>query len=408
MSYSNPNLEYRLLCAFRSEQNHQQLFNTPNELFTDQREALFAAYKQALQTYGNLSIDSIEAVYGKSAPDEVYVPIDIDVDPLIDNLRKLQRKRELKLLAEVTERISKEHDPDITPILDLVQKQAQISNPIDTSVQSGVSLFLTEFGNKVRGDYKFLSTGIRFLDTMMGGEWCRSEVTLISGKTGGGKSALMGSSAIAMAQNGDPVLIFSHEMKKSELVSRWISHITGIDNRYIRSGKVSLTKSLSAEQIASIEEASQLLNKLPIYVVDTTALSIQDMLNTIAYHYTNFGVNMVFIDYLQRMPYDFSQGMHRGLSDNTIRLTDIAKKYNIAIAILAQVHEDLRIRDTGDADKHAAVWVHISIDADDNGNGIRSATLNFLKNRHGALGSHPVLYNGKLLKFYGNNEEAYT
>lgn len=403
MQYSNSTLEYRLLAALRSERNMNRIFNISGELFTDDREALFSAYVRAIRTYGNTGIDSLEASYGKSVPDEIYIPIDTDIDPLLDTLDKLKRRRDMLLLADVAQRASKEDSPDIDSIRLFIDRAYKPKFATDGMLQSGIASFAADFGRKVRGDYKFLSTGLRFLDSMMGGEWNRSEVTLITGKTGGGKSALMGSSALAMAENGDSVCILSHEMKKSELVSRWVSGITGIDNAHIRAGKISLTKPLADSDIAAIDQAMNHLDSLPLYVIDDNSLSFGELLSLIQYYHDTHGVNTFFVDYLQRMPFDTARGKHYGLSDNLIALCDIAKKYNLAIIILAQKHDDGKIRDCGDADKHVACWLDLELDQDSlSDTGIISAIIEFFKNRHGRLGKHPVLYSSKILKFVGS------
>lgn len=401
--YNNPTLEYRLLCALRSIANQNRIFNVSPDLFTDEREAIFKAYRKALQNYGNTGIDAVEACYGRSVPDEIYVPVDVDIDPIVESLTRIKRKRDAKAIAERLDTESKQHDPDFSQVSMLVQKQLETRQDIDGSLLSGTQSFLSDFGSKIRGDYVFLSSGLRFLDSMMGGEWVRSEVTIITGKTGGGKSALMGSSALEMALSGTPVCIVSLEMKKSELIGRWISALTGIDNAHIRSGRVSLTRALSDEQIDQINNAVDKLNSLPLYVIDVNTMTLSEMLVLIQQYHMEYGVNCFFVDYLQLMPYD-DMNKHYGLSDALIKLCAVAKKYNLAIIVLAQKHDDGKIRDCGDADKHTAVWIDITIDNDDTETGIRSAILEFFKNRHGRLGKHPALYSGKLLKFVGSIE----
>ena len=401
------NLEYKLLAALRSPQNHHSVWKIKDDLFTDNRLELFEVWRKTLERFGHLETSAIEAIYQKDLPAEVIVPLSIDPSPLIERLHNIAVNRRMFELAQEMIAASKRGEgftPSIKQQLQYIEKPSET----DTSLQSGVSSFLADIGSKVRNEYKYCSTGLRFLDSMLGGEWARGEYTIISGATGGGKTALAGDSAYNMALSGKPVDFYSLEMPKRSLVLRWVSQITGIDARMLRSGRESLTRTLSDDKVTAINDAVKLLEGLPIRINDTPGLDATTIAGSIRHNHTEFGTECVFIDYLQIMGFDKTSGlgMHYALNDGLKILANIAKELHVPIIILAQRHkDDKRVKDVGNAVEHAAAHIDVQLgDIIDENTGTQSAVLEFLKNRHGPTGQTPVLYNRKNLHFYGNSE----
>ncbi len=395
--------EYKLLAALRAEQNHHIVWKVNQDLFTDSRLELFNAFRAALERYHNLSVDSIENCYKREIPDEVILPLFIDPSPLIDKLHTAYVSRKMNDLGQEFISASKRGE-GLNELLRNAIHDIQRPKEPDASLNSGISEFLSDFGSKYRGEYKYISTGLPFLDNMMGGEWCRSEISIITGASGGGKSAIMGNSALAMAMRGIPVLIFSLEMPKRVLVGRWISSIAEVDSKIIRAGREGITRTVSQDKIERIDKAIKVLQDLPLYIIDTPAIDANYISSVVRQYQRDYGIQAFFVDYLQIMGFDVAQGKHYGLSSGLLTLVEAAKDLNIAGIILAQRHaDDKRIKDTGDAIQHTAVHIDIQIDDPDE-LGVQIATLEYHKNRHGALGKTTVLYNGKYLSFIGNSD----
>lgn len=394
--------EYKLLAALRAEHNHHIVWKISPDLFTDSRVELFEAFRAALEKYHNLAVDSIENMYHRDLPDEVIVPLSIDPDPLIDRLHKAYVSRKMYELGQEFIAASKRGE-GLNEQLKLSIQDIQRPKEPDASLSSGISEFLSDFSSKSRGDYKYISTGLPFLDNMMGGEWCRSEISIITGASGGGKSAIMGNSSLAMAMKGIPVLIFSLEMPKRALIGRWVASLAEVDAKIIRAGRESVTRSISYDKEERINKALKLLQNLPLYIIDTPALSADYMSSVIRQYHRDYGIQAFFIDYLQIMSFDVGLGKHYGLSAGLLTLVQAAKDLNIAGVILAQRHaDDKRIKDTGDAIQHTAVHIDIEMSQEVDELGVQIATLEYHKNRHGPLGKTTVLYNGKYLSFIGN------
>jgi replicative DNA helicase len=349
-------------------------------------------------------VDSIENCYKRQLPDEVIVPLSIDPEPLIDRLHGEYVSRRMHELGQEFITAAKRGEGLTQYLKDAIHDIQRPKEP-DASLAAGISEFLSDFSSKSRGDYKYISTGLPFLDNMMGGEWCRSEISIITGASGGGKSAIMGNSALAMAIKGIPVLIFSLEMPKRVLIGRWVSSLAEVDAKIIRAGREGVTRPVTSDKEERINNALKVLQGLPLYIIDTPALNADYISSVIRQYHRDYGIQAFFIDYLQIMSFDVTLGKHYGLSAGLLSLVQAAKDLNIAGIILAQRHaDDKRIKDTGDAIQHTAVHIDIEMAQDTDELGVQIATLEYHKNRHGPLGKTTILYNGKYLSFIGNPE----
>lgn len=178
--------EYKLLAALRSPQNHHIVWKIKDDLFTDSRVELFHVWRKTLERFGHLETAAIEAVYQKPIPDETVVPLAIDPIPLIDRLYNAAVNRRMEEVARDMLAAAKRNEgfkPEFKNRLEGIQRPVEY----DVSLSAGVSSFLSDIGSKIRGDYAYCSTGLRFLDSVLGGEWPKGEYTIISGATGGGK-----------------------------------------------------------------------------------------------------------------------------------------------------------------------------------------------------------------------------
>lgn len=389
-------LEWKALAALRNESNYNRLWHFRPHHFTEERVKLFEAFRKSYELYGNLDVDSIQAVYGYTLPDEVWIPISANLDPLLEQLDREYRKRTLAEVATLF-RISSQSGDIPDRAMNLLES-LRADTTEDPFIESAIERLSGDIRKKARGEYRYIETGLSFLDVMMAGEWYK-ELTIITGEAGGGKTALMGNSALAMAERGYPVLIFSVEMPKDQLVSRWVSAITGINNRYIRMGKIDNETLLPDSMLERIDSALRYIQKLPIYIIDNSFISASDIISIAKAYKSEYGIAAVFVDYLQLLTTP-GDNKHYGLSEGLIRIASAAKSNELPFIVLAQKNNEGRIRDCGDADKHAAAWIDIQIEGIDY-NGVRNVTLEFRKNRHGDLGGSAVIYRPDTLKFVG-------
>ncbi|MYG42720.1 MAG: AAA family ATPase [Rhodobacteraceae bacterium] len=290
-----------------------------------------------------------------------------------------------------------------------------------------------------------LSTELIDLDNFLGGLQ-PSDLIIIAGRPGMGKTALATNIAYSVAKNfkdpskirksdplGGKVAIFSLEMSGEQLASRILAEVSEVPATKIRKNQI------GKAEFEKYAKASMDLVKLPLYIDDTAGLTIADIsLRCNRLHRRVGGLGLLVVDYIQLV-----QGMNRKenrtleIAEITGGLKKIAKDLNIPVIGVSQLsrsietREDKRpqmsdLRDSGsieqDADlvmfvyreeyylkrskppeeeeKKVATW---QARMNEHGN---KAEIIIDKNRHGPVGSIKTTFNGKLTKFGNLAEES--
>ena len=146
--------------------------------------------------------------------------------------------------------------------------------------------------------YKGIPTGFRLLDTVLTGLG-RGDLIILAARPGMGKTsfALNIATRVAMQQKV-PVAIFSLEMTKEQLTNRILSAEAGIDSQAFRTG------ALRAEDWEYLALATEKLHDAPIYMDDTSGITITEMkakIRRVNQDPTRPNVGLIVIDYLQLM-----------------------------------------------------------------------------------------------------------
>ena len=117
-------------------------------------------------------------------------------------------------------------------------------------------------GRVQRGEVKAsLMTGITGVDQATGGLY-PSEMTILAGVPGSGKSALAAQIATAVAERGDPVLLLTREMSTEQLLARIAGQRVGVSARALMEGRFDM---LTAERLV---HASQEVAAWPLDIYD--------------------------------------------------------------------------------------------------------------------------------------------
>jgi replicative DNA helicase len=403
----------RLLLALRDRQYHHLIPALDPRLFADERtRLLFDAMRQSFVLYGDVTEDGIARFYRDPLPQELSLPVHVDPFPIIDELSRLQKKRALYEVSQHLRQLSAEPDPDITHLFHVIERELP-RNVRSITIQSGVDEFLSLFEARRTGAYRWLRTGLEWLDQMIGGEWPRGEISIVSARSGGGKTALIGASALNMARNyhldqseGAPVAIFSLEMPRPQLVARFVANLLGIDSRIVRNGMNIDGTPIAPDLIDLIKATIEEIAQLPLYIIESEGFGADDIIAMARALHVEHNVQVFFVDYLQLLTYE-GDNMHYGLSSAIKRIRDFAKQYNVAFVLTAQVNEMKgTIRDSTDPEKDAALWLHIDIDYESRDDqGVARTRVTVKKNRHGPTGSANVLYHSRKLAFLGMSEQ---
>ncbi len=186
-----------------------------------------------------------------------------------------------------------------------------------------------------------LKSGFDNLDLLTQG-FQKSDLIIVAGRPSMGKTALCLNIAIGICKNHKlPIIFFSLEMSKEQLMYRLLSNETEISNTALRSGNINKA---DWNKLSSVIKN---LSTLPIFIDDTPNISIQNIrlkIKKILFEQTKIG--LIVIDYLQLMQLSTSKNENRvqELSQITRALKTIAREFNIPIIALSQLSRNVENR----------------------------------------------------------------
>ena len=146
-----------------------------------------------------------------------------------------------------------------------------------------------------KGEMLGVPTGFYDLDKVLGGLQ-RSDLLIIAGRPGSGKTGFMLSVAKNAAQiHKKHVAVFSLEMSNEQLVQRLMAQETGIDSQRLRLGEV------RDDEWPLFVEAASALGEAPIFLDDTPALTPLQLHAKCRRLDQEYGLDLIIVDYLQLM-----------------------------------------------------------------------------------------------------------
>lgn len=212
---------------------------------------------------------------------------------------------------------------------------AKIKSPTDLSVE-----LYQEFEEAARSGTTAITTGFFDLDTLLGGGFNPGDLIIIGGRPSMGKSLLGFVLAYEVAATHQkPTLIFSLEMDARSVGRRFYSNLAGIEYSRLRQGNISLS------EWDKVSLAMKRFSETPVFIDDSpkdSALEIKSKIrSTIA---TYKGLNLVVIDYLQRMVTGSDANLASKIGEVTNQLKSIALECQVPIILLSQLNRKVEDR----------------------------------------------------------------
>jgi replicative DNA helicase len=222
------------------------------------------------------------------------------------------RRRMLTAANEIA-KLAYQQESSVDTVMDEAEKVVfGVSERRTTRDLQPIQDVLSEYYDRIdqivsRGDEGIgVPTGFTDLDHLLGGLQ-PSDLLIIAGRPGTGKTAFMISAAKNAAQTYQKhVAIFSLEMSNEQLVQRIISQQTGIDSQRLRTGK------LTEEEWPLFTHAIEVLSSTRIFLDDTPALTPLQLRTKCRRLHAEFHLDLILVDYLQLM----SSGMR---SENRVQ-----------------------------------------------------------------------------------------
>jgi replicative DNA helicase len=256
-----------------------------------------------------------------------------------------------------------------------------------------------------------LSSGFYDLDSLIQG-FQRSELIIIAGRPSMGKTALSLNIALNIVKNSKlPVLFFSLEMSKEQIMYRLLAMETNINQIRLKNGKLYQYDWLKLSKVMKV------LAKLPFFVDDTSDLSIQGIrsnLKTILFEQNNIG--LIIIDYLQLMQNSKLKTENRvqELSQITRSLKIMAREFNIPIIALSQLSRNVEnrmdkkpilsdLRESGSIEQDADLVLMLSKQSTNLKSDYSNIDLIIAKQRNGPLGTITLKFDENRTRFFNIN-----
>lgn len=292
---------------------------------------------------------SLDTVGGSSYLTELtnYVPTAAHAESYAELVeQKAVRRRLIRASGEISELGFDEE----TTTQELLEKaESELFSVSDQSLkQDAVPLesILTESFDRLEELHKNkdklrgIRTGYRDLDNMTAGLQ-RSDLFILAARPAMGKTTFVTNLAYNVATIAkQPVLFFSLEMSKEQLVDRMLADASGVDAWNIRTGN------LSDEDFSKLSEAMGEMSEAPIYIDDTPGLTVLEMRTKARRVNHEQPLGLIIVDYLQLM-----QGSGRGdgnrvqeVSEISRGLKLIARELNVPLIALSQLSRSVENR----------------------------------------------------------------
>ena len=410
----------------------------PDMFYSEQNRAVYEEMRRLFSESEAVDVitlvDSLaqNGVFKGADDAKVYITRIAETVPAISNVdsyikivkEKYQTRRLIEAARDILQQSSEESDSDLL-LESAEQKLYDIRNGQDRSGVKTIQESILEVIDTMqklsgadRDKFAGIPTGFNYLDNILTGLG-RSDLIILAARPGMGKTsfALNIATRVAMQQKV-PVAIFSLEMTKEQLTNRILSAEAGIDSQAFRTG------ALRAEDWEYLAMATEKLHDAPIYMDDTSGITITEMkakIRRVNQDPTRPNVGLIVIDYLQLMTTgQRTENRVQEISSITRNLKIMAKEMNVPIIALSQLSRAVEkqgnnsshrpqlsdLRDSGSIEQDADCVLFLYRDSyyasqNPDGGEVDADTAECIvaKNRHGETSTVPLGWDGAHTRF---------
>jgi replicative DNA helicase len=196
--------------------------------------------------------------------------------------------------------------------------------------------------HKDKGKIRGVPTGFKDLDNILAGLQ-RSDLFILAARPSMGKTALALNLAHNVAVKANlPVLLFSLEMSKEQLVDRMLAMESGVDAWALRTGN------LTDADFEKIGHAMGTLSEAQIFIDDSPSITVSDLRTKARREAHQRELGLVIVDYLQLMSggsrYSGEGNRVQEISEISRGLKGIARELNVPILALSQLSRSVESR----------------------------------------------------------------
>ena len=281
-----------------------------------------------------------------------------------------------------------------------------------TTAELFSNVFLELKEKALKPELPGLGSGFYDLDSLTQG-FQKSDLIILAGRPSMGKTAfVLNITENILKKYKAPILFFSLEMSKEQLIYRLLSNETGISQTRLKIGN------LYKEDWNKLKEGIQNYSRLPFFIDDQVNLTIQDIrskIKKILFEQNKIG--LIVIDYLQLLLGSKLRSENRvqELSQITRALKNLAKEFQIPIIVLSQLSRNVEsrinkrpvlsdLRESGSIEQDADLVLMLYRENYYNSTAekiekITPAELILVKHRNGPLGTVELSFQNDPIKF---------
>ncbi len=409
--------------GFFYKEDHQHIFDAIRKLFEKGKQVDILTVTQQLISDGTLE-KAGGAFYLSSLTSHVVSAAHIENHAHVLAEKFMQRE----LIRIATETLHDSYEPT-TDVLDLLDRTEQrLLEVSDKNLHSDYHQIgelmddaITRIETAQQNEDKTVGipTGFTNLDRMTAGLQ-RGTLIIIAARPAMGKTAFALSILRNMAVDFQhPVAFFSLEMTAVELVMRLIASESDISGERLKKGE-----KLNSWEKEQLKAKVETLKNAPIYIDDTPQLSIFELRAKCRRLKQRFGIQAVFIDYLQLMHAsgDMNRNGNREQEISTIsrQLKALSKELDIPVVALSQLSRQVEarpdkrpqlsdLRESGAIEQDADIVSFIyrpeyyKIYEDEKGSTLGMADIIIAKHRAGSIGDIRLRFKNEVTRFENLN-----
>lgn len=332
-----------------------------NDFYDERHQRIYEAIKKLYEKHSPIDVltlsnqlrdnSFLEIVGGAAYLTELtnYVPTAAHVEHYAEIVsQKAIRRRLIKASQDITG-LGFDESKSVQDLIEEAETQLfQVSQQhVKQDISSIEDILAESFErldelHKDKGKIRGVPTGFRDLDNILAGLQ-RSDLFILAARPSMGKTALSLNLAHSIATKAEqPVLIFSLEMSKEQLVDRMLSMESGVDAWNIRTGNLSDT------DFEKIGQAMGTLSEAPIYIDDSPGITVGDLRTKARREQHQRQLGLILVDYLQLMSGGsrFSGDGNRvqEISEISRGLKAIARELNVPLIALSQLSRSVESR----------------------------------------------------------------
>ena len=393
--------------------NHQQLYKTIIEMYKKKLPVDIITLHSFLQDNGLL-----ETIGGTKVLIELvnYVPNLLYLEEYISLVNdKYLRRCLIKLGYKIINSAYVTNLPLETILNSLELEVFNLTNEIKTqkvytNAELLSNIFLELKHKSLNPSLSGLTSGFYELDSFTQG-FQKSDLIIIAGRPSMGKTAFALNIGLNILKSLTlPVLFFSLEMSKEQLIYRIINTETNISSMRLKTGN------LYKEDWLKLNATIQNLSSLPLFLDDTANPTIHDIkmkIKKIIFEQNKIG--LIIIDYLQLMQNIKLKTENRSqeLAQITRSLKSIAREFQVPIIALSQLSRSVEnrinkrpilsdLRESGSIEQDADVVLMLYRDSYYNPSTVNidnTVQLIIAKQRNGPTVTVDLQFDPKLMKF---------